>query len=112
MKSLSAIFIAFVLVFPVRADWVWTDYNEMSANYIHPLGNSQDRVIAVHSAQAFHDCDWNEVGNINSSIVGEQFFNTLISASLAAWIANKKVSLLIDGCDSDRDKVLGMRISK
>ena len=101
------------LSFSINAQWLWTDYMEMNTNYIHPLATgSKNRLLVITVAQDFHSCGWNQAGNINSELTGEELYDSLTAAFLSAWMANKKVSLLVDGCDSDRAKVIGMRIAK
>jgi hypothetical protein len=98
---------------PVSAAWQWTDYMGIASNYIHPTSQgSMDRILVLAMDVPFHACGWNAAANINSTILGEQTFDTLTGAFLSAWMGNKKVSLLIDGCDGSRARVYGIRISK
>jgi len=97
------------------AAWEWTNFMSISSNYIHPIHQgSSDRVLVLAMNVNFHSCGWNAAANINSTIVGEQTFDTLTAAFLSAWMANKTVSLLIDSdnCDGNRAKVYGIRVSK
>ena len=97
------------------AAWEWTKFMSIASNYIHPIAQgSMDRVLVLTMNENFHSCGWNAAANINSTIVGEQTFDTLTATFLSAWMANKTVSLLIDSdnCDGSREKVYGIRISK
>ncbi len=81
--------------------------------YFHPVGvGATPNYIVLSMDQSFHSCGWNNAANINSAVVGESQFKVLASAVLAAAAANRPVGLLVDGCDGDRAKVFGVRLSR
>lgn len=113
MKNAVLLCIALFSCFLARAEWVWTDYRDIQSNYFHPIATgSEHRLLVMVFEQEFHSCGWNKAGNVNSQLVGEEQFDVLTAAFLAAWMGDKQISLLIDGCDSNRAKVIGMRIAK
>jgi hypothetical protein len=95
--------------------WSWTGYLTIADNYIHTSPSSAsatDRVLVLASTQDFHSCGWNNGGQVRASIVGDQLFATLSATFLTAWTTDRRLDLLIDGCDGDRAKVVGLKISK
>jgi hypothetical protein len=93
--------------------WSWTGYLTVGDHYIHSTSTgSTDRVLVIASTQNFHSCGWNNAGQVHASVVGDQMFNTLTAAFLTAWTTDKQLDLLIDGCDGDRAKVVGIKIAK
>ena len=114
IKKASILFLFLILYCAVAgASWAWTGFMGIEGNYIHPnTQGSPDRVLVLRMDQAFHSCGWDEVGNINSAVVGDELFNALTGAFLSAWMANKNIALLVDGCDGDRAKIYGIRIDK
>ena len=117
MKSKTIVAILALMLLPIAevcvAAWSWTPFMGLTDNYFHPTspGSSQP-ILVVVTDQNFHSCGWNAAANLNSTVVGDAQFKVFTSAVLAAWMGGKSISLLIDGCDGDRAKVFGVRISK
>jgi hypothetical protein len=112
-KMILLAIVAMFYLNTANAAWQWTEYMGMTGNYIHPLGQgSMERVLVLTMGKDFHACGWNRAAKVNSTIVGEQTFDALTSAFLSAWMANKEVSLLIEGCDGSSVRVYGIRIGK
>ena len=99
------------------AAWTWSPFMEISENYFHPLtqGNTVQHDITLVFTQNFHECAGvgsGTMGLIDSGLIGEKQFGILSSIVLSAWVANKPIAVLYEGCDGVRARVYGLRIGK
>jgi hypothetical protein len=95
------------------AAWSWTSNMGIVETYFHPLApGTAPNYIVVAMDQNFHNCGWNNAGNINSSVVGESQYKMLASAVLTASTTNRPLALLVDGCDGDRAKIHGVKLGR
>lgn len=123
MRSIN-VFLLVLLLFPASsfaahwADFNGQHYGEIVSNYLESYDPSTPstmanthRLVLVMNA-AFHNCGWNTVGEVVMHKAGEEAFQSLTGALLAAWMGNKKVALLIHGCHGNRAIITGLRIAK
>ena len=69
--------------------------------------------ILLVMGPGFNVCDnTNGYALINSELVGEEQFDVLTSVVLAAWMANKPIAILYEGCDGNRANVYGLRFGR
>lgn len=86
----------------------WTNWRDLASNFYYD--SNIGGIMALTTTSDFHSCGANEWGNIKESVVGLDSFKMLNAALLSAWISNRQVSLLVDGCDGGRAKIIGIRI--
>ncbi len=100
------------------AAWTWSPFMMITENYFHPLeqGNTTRHDITLQMSQSFNTCDTSPTNGglalINSELIGEDQFDVLSSIVIAAWIANKPIAILFEGCDGNRARVYGLRIGE
>lgn len=95
-----------------RAAWTWTPYLSLADNYVHPTNTQYDRALVLATTANFNSCGWNNAGQVIATAVGDEMFNTLTATFLVAWTTDKQVSLLMDGCDGDRARIIGIKLAK
>jgi hypothetical protein len=88
----------------------WQNYMAVTSNYFEGTGNAHRIVLTMEGS--FHTCGWNTAANISLSEVGPEAFKTFTSVVLSAWMADKKLSLNVQGCQGNRAKVVALRIAK
>jgi len=88
----------------------WQSYMHMTSNYFEGLGENHRIVLTMETP--FHTCGWNSAAHVNLNVVGPETFKTYTSVILAAWLANKKISINTNGCIGDRSKIIAVRIAK
>ena len=110
MKYLRIFIFFAILPLTSSADNGWQTFMTMTGNYFEGIGNGHQIVLRMEAP--FHSCGNNSLANINLSVIGPEAFSTLSSVVLSSWIANKKLSLNVQGCQGDRAKVVALRIAK
>ncbi|MES9868156.1 MAG: hypothetical protein ABW090_08210 [Sedimenticola sp.] len=88
----------------------WQDYMVITSNYFEGSGDAHRIVLTME--RPFHECGWNTAANIQLNVVGPEAFKTLTSVVLSSWMADKKLSLAVDGCQGNRANVNALRIAK
>jgi len=97
------------------AAWTWSPFMEIDENYFipHAQGVTTRNDILLRMGPGFNMCNNdNGYAKINSELIGEEQFNVLTSVVLAAWMANKPIAILHEGCDGNTARVYGLRIGK
>ena len=111
MRRLGLILLSLLLLpsISLAADG-WQNYMTVTSNYFEGIGDAHRIVLTMENS--FHTCGWNTGANINLNVVGPEAFKTLTSVVLSSWMANKKLSLNVQGCLGDRANVVALRIAK
>ncbi|MES9957656.1 MAG: hypothetical protein ABW086_11435 [Sedimenticola sp.] len=112
MNCLRLFILSILLIVPLMssASNGWQDYLTVTSNFFEEVNDAHRIVLTME--RPFHECGWNTAANINLNVVGPDAFETLTSVVLSAWVADKKLSLNVDGCLGNRANVKGLRISK